>query len=150
MVTKEKGKSKTKIDGKYEEKVALLKFYPGQDAGILDYYVKNGYKGIVIEVLGLGHVDKKWTKKIKEAVRKGIVVCAAAQTIYGRLDPYVYSTGRELLDTGIIYLEDMLSETAYVKLGWILGHKDWAKNKEKVRELMLTNISGEFSDRLVN
>src|SRR3972149_12160139 len=76
-----KEKTKTKLDAKYEEKVALVKFYPGQDPGILDYYVKNGYKGIVIEVLGLGHVDKKWTKKIKEVVKKGVIVCAAPQTI---------------------------------------------------------------------
>ena len=43
-----KEKTKTKLDAKYEEKVALVKFYPGQDPGILDYYVKNGYKRIVI------------------------------------------------------------------------------------------------------
>ena len=143
-----KEKTKTKLDAKYEEKVALVKFYPGQDPGILDYYVKNGYKGIVIEVLGLGHVDKKWTKKIKEVVKKGVIVCAAPQTIFGKLDPYVYSTGRELMETGIIYLGDMLSETALVKLGWVLGHSEWTKNKEKVKEKMLENVAHEFSDRL--
>ncbi len=65
-----------------------------------------------------------------------------------RLDSWVYSNGRELAKTGIIYLEDMISETALVKLGWVLGHEEWAKSKEKVREKMLENISGEFSDRL--
>jgi glutamyl-tRNA(Gln) amidotransferase subunit D len=38
----------------------------------------------------------------------------------------------------------MLPETAYVKLGWVLGH---TKNLEKVRELMLTNIAGEIAER---
>ena len=138
----------------FEEKVALIKFYPGQDPDILEYYRKKGYKGIVIEMLGLGHVAtsesrKSWISKIKEIQKKGVVVCAAAQTIYGRLDPLVYSTGRDLLDSGVIYLEDMLAETAIVKLGWVLGHKEWAKNKEEIRKKMLENISGEFSDRLV-
>ena len=102
---------------------------------------------------GLGHAPTKrarngWTQKLKEIQGKGIVVCAAAQTIYGRLDPLVYSNGRELLETGIIYLEDMLAETALVKLGWVLGHEDWAKNKESVKKKMLENISHEFSDRI--
>lgn len=147
------GKGKVKADTMFEEKVALIKFYPGQDPDILEYYRKKGYKGIVIEMLGLGHVAtsesrKSWVSKIKEIQKKGVVVCAAAQTIYGRLDPLVYSTGRELLNSGVIYLEDMLAETAPVKLGWVLGHKEWTKSKEEVRKKMLENISGEFSDRL--
>ncbi|MEX0920454.1 MAG: Glu-tRNA(Gln) amidotransferase subunit GatD [Candidatus Pacearchaeota archaeon] len=146
-------KKKVKVDAKFEEKVALVKVYPGQDSEILDYYVKKKYKGIVLEVTGLGHVPgrdskKSWIKKLKEVQKKGLIVCAAAQTINGRLDPFVYSNGREIMETGVIYLRDMLAETALVKLGWVLGHNDWAKNKEKVREKMLENIAGEFNDRL--
>jgi len=144
---------KSKIDTKFEEKLALVKIYPGQDPSILDYYVKQKYKGIVLEMSGLGHAPtkrarKSWTKKLKEIQDKGIIVCGAAQTIFGRLNPLVYSNGRELLSTGIIYLEDMLAETALVKLAWVLGHEEWAKNKEIVREMMLTNFTHEFSDRL--
>ena len=102
---------------------------------------------------GLGHVPsrkarKSWINKLKEIQKKGIVICATPQTIYGRLDSWVYSNGRELAKIGIIYLEDMLSETALVKLGWVLGHPEWAKSKDKVKEKMLENIAGEFSDRL--
>jgi len=151
---KTRNKNKVKADVKFEEKIALVKVYPGQDPDILDYYSKKKYKGIVLEMSGLGHAPTKrarkgWTKKLKEIQQKGIVVCAAAQTIYGRLDPLVYSNGRELLETGVIYLEDMLAETAFVKLGWVLGHKEWVKNKGEIRKKMLENISGEFSDRLV-
>lgn len=146
-------KIKVKLDKKFENKIALIKYVPGQDPNILDYYLKQKYKGIIIEVLGLGQIaasqaSNNWIPKLKEIQKKGIIVCAVSQTIYGRLNPLVYSTGRSLLDSGLIYLEDMLSETAFVKLGWILGHKDWAKNKETVKEKMLTNISGELNDRL--
>jgi len=141
-------KTKVKLDINFEEKVALVKIYPGQDPDILDYYIKKKYKGVVLEMGGLGHAPtkrarKQWTKKLKEVQKKGLVVCAAAQTIYGRLDPLVYSNGRELLSTGIIYLEDMLAETALVKLGWVLGHKNW-----NVKEKMLENIAGEINGRL--
>jgi glutamyl-tRNA(Gln) amidotransferase subunit D len=144
---------KTKIDDKFEEKVALIKIYPGQNPDILDYYLKKKYKGIVLEMCGLGHAPTMrarngWTRKLKEVQKKGLIICAASQTIYGRLNPLVYSNGRELLETGIIYLEDMLAETALVKLGWVLGHKDWAKNKEVIKEKMLTNFSHELNDKL--
>ncbi|NCN51542.1 Glu-tRNA(Gln) amidotransferase subunit GatD [archaeon] len=147
-------KKKCLVDNKFEEKIALLKFYPGEDPSILDYYLKEGYKGLVIEMLGLGHVATSgsrisWIKKLNEIQKKGMIVCAAAQTIFGRLDPLVYVTGRELIETGIIYLEDMLSETAFVKLGWVLGHKDWVSSKEKVKEKMLENFSGELNNRLI-
>ena len=146
-------KKRVKIDSKFEEKVALIKIYPGQDPDILDYYQRKKYKGIVLEMSGLGHAPtkrarKQWTKKLKEIQDKKIIICAAAQTIYGRLDPLVYSNGRELMETGVIYLEDMLAETALVKLGWILGHKEWARNRETIKAKMLENISGEFNDRI--
>ncbi len=146
-------KNKIKLDMKFEEKVALVKIYPGQDSSILDYYAKQKYKGIVLELSGLGHVATKrarnsWTKKLKEIQKKGIIICATSQCIYGRTDPLVYSNGREILATGVIYLEDMLAETAFVKLGWVLGHSEWNKNKKIVKEKMLENIAGEFNKRL--
>jgi glutamyl-tRNA(Gln) amidotransferase subunit D len=146
-------KGKVSVDSKFEEKVALLKVYPGQNPDILDYYINEGYKGLVLEMSGLGHVPTErarngWTKKLKEVIDKGLVVCATTQTIYGRVDPLVYSNGRELLATGVIYLEDMLSETALVKLGWVLGHDDWCTSYEIIKKRMLENISGEFNIRL--
>ena len=145
-----RNKNKVQLDYKFEEKIALLKFYPGQDPDILNYYLEKKYKGIVIEMVGLGHVATKearlsWTKKLKEVIDKGLIVCAASQTIYGRLDPLVYSTGRELMSTGVIFLEDMLAETAFVKLGWVLGHSGW-----NVKEKMLENFSWEINNRLEN
>jgi len=148
-----RNKRQVKLDLKFEENVALVKVYPGQNPEILNFYLKKKYKGVVLEMSGLGHVPtkrarKSWIKKLKEVQKKGLIVCAASQTIYGKLDPYVYSNGRELMKTGIIYLEDMLAETALVKLGWVLGHEKWAKNKEIVKEKMLENFAHELNDRL--
>ncbi len=139
-----------RADTKFEDKVALVKIYPGQNPGILDYYLKQKYKGIILEMAGLGHVPaaqakNSWIKKLKEVQEKGLIICATAQTIYGRLNPLVYSNGRKLLETGIIYLEDMLSETALIKLGWVLAK---TQSKREIRKLMLTNVAGELNNRL--
>jgi len=142
---------KVELDLKFEEKVALIKFYPGQSSDILNYYFKNKYRGIIIEATGLGHLavnsesEYGWDKKLKELVEKGVAICITSQCINGRVDSLVYSNGRKLLDAGIIFLEDMLAETALVKLGWVLGHEEW---KNKIKEKMLENVSGELNDRL--
>ena len=151
--TKKRNNNKVKLDAVFDDAVALVKFYPGQSPDILDYYAKH-YKGIIIEASGLGHLPTKeakhnWLPKLKQVIKKGLVICAAPQTLYGRLDHLVYSPGRELLKAGIIFLEDMLPETALVKLGWVLGHKQWAKNKDEIKKLMLTNFAHELNPRLI-
>jgi glutamyl-tRNA(Gln) amidotransferase subunit D len=84
---------------------------------------------------------------LKESIGKGLLIYMTSQTIFGRVDSYVYSPGRKLNDVGVVYLGDMLSETALVKLGWVLGHKDW-RGSVSTKLKMLENISGEFNDRL--
>tara|TARA_B100000315_G_scaffold245679_1_gene271895 strand:+ start:1 stop:1299 length:1299 start_codon:yes stop_codon:yes gene_type:complete len=149
---RKRNNKKTKTDTKFEKKVALIKIYPGQSSDILDYYLKKKYKGIVLELSGLGHLPVKsknsWIKKLKEVQKRGLIICGASQTVYGRLDPWVYGNGREILETGIIYLEDMLSETAFVKLSWVLGHKEWTKDKETIKSKMLENFSNEINTKL--
>jgi len=146
-----KTNEKVLVDNVFEPKVALLKFYPGQDPNILDYYRKQGYKGIVIEMTGLGHVctegKNNWLPVLRNIISKGMYVFAAAQTLYGRIDPYVYSPQRKILETGVVYLEDILPETAYVKLGWVLAHKEF-RGTIVTPEKMKENITGEFNPRL--
>jgi glutamyl-tRNA(Gln) amidotransferase subunit D len=49
-----------------------------------------------------------------------------------------------LRDIGFMSSYDMLSEVAFIKLAWVLGQTSDAK---KVRELMQTNLAGEFGTR---
>ena len=147
---KKRTDEKVEVDDKFEEKVALIKVYAGSDPDILNYYVKKGYKGFVLEGLGLGHVPtdlskKSWLDNIKKITKKGIPVFVAAQTLYGRINTDVYTNLRKLYhEAGAISAEDMLPEVAFVKLGWVLGH---TKDIKKVKEMMLTNIAGEISER---
>ncbi len=128
----------------FSDKVALVKFYPGMNPAIIDWYVDNGYKAIVLEGTGLGHVAKTLFQPIKRAVDKGVLVAMASQCIWGRVNMNVYETGRDLLALGVIPLEDMLAETATIKLMWIYGQTD---NSEEAKRLLKINIAGEFSPR---
>jgi glutamyl-tRNA(Gln) amidotransferase subunit D len=131
----------------FEEKVALVKFHPGFNPDIIDHLVSAGYRGIVLEGTGLGHISHNCLDSVREAVNKGIIVAMTSQCIWGRVDMNVYDTGRDYLNAGVIPLEDMLSETALVKLMWTLGQ---TKDSEEAKKLLTTNLAGEISPRTLS
>ncbi len=128
----------------FDEKVTLVKFYPGLDSKLIEWYLNNDYKGIILEGTGLGHVGSYCFSAIKNAVKKDMVVAMTSQCIWGRIDMNVYDQGRDLLAMGVIPLEDMLPETALVKLMWIFGQ---TKDTEEAKRLLKTNLTHEISPR---
>jgi glutamyl-tRNA(Gln) amidotransferase subunit D len=130
----------------FSDKVALVKFYPGLDPAVIDFYVDRGFKGILLEGSGLGHVSKFCFDAVKRAKAKGVVVALASQCIWGRVDMNVYDTGRDLLSFGVVPLDDMFPETGLVKLMWALGQTD---NPKEAITLLQTNIAGEYSPRTI-
>ncbi len=137
-------KKKLVLKPNFSEKVALVKFYPGLDPAVIDFYVEKGFKGILLEGSGLGHVSKFCFDSIKNAVAKGVLVALASQCIWGRVNMNVYDTGRDLLSFGVVPLDDMFPETGLVKLMWVLGQ---TSDVEEAKKLLKTNIAGEFSSR---
>jgi len=141
---KRDSKRKIFLKPKFEEKVALVKFYPGLNPKVLEWYVDAGYRGIILEGTGLGHVGKYCFSAVRKAVENNLVVAMTSQCIWGRVHMNVYDTGRDLLEIGVIPLEDMLPETALVKLMWILGQ---TKNVDEAKRLLTANLAHEFSPR---
>ncbi len=139
-----RGEQGLKVENGFERRVALVKYYPGMDPEIIDFLVDRGYRGIVIEGTGLGHVGEWLIDSIRRAVDQGVAVVMTSQCLFGRVNMNVYTTGRRLLAAGVIPGEDMLPETAFVKLSWILARTDDLK---EVRKLMLTNLVGEINPR---
>ena len=132
------------VDNGFDGKVAYVKHYPGPIAEILETLIDKGFHGIVIEGTGFGHVSTDAIKAIERAIDEGIPVVVASQTLFGRVNLNVYSTGRRMLKAGVIPVEDMLPETAYVKLSWVLAR---TRDLGEVRRLMTSNLVGEISYR---
>lgn len=128
----------------FEEKVSIVYYYPNMQPDIIDSLVEKGYRGIVIAGTGLGHVNKPVYPALVRAQEKGVAIYMTVQTLWGYVQMYVYETGREMLQKGVVPLANMLPEVAYVKLGWALGQTD---DLEKVKEIMLTPIAGEITER---
>ncbi len=137
-----RGEKKLALHDTLEPKCALIKYATGASTESLLFHSGSGYKGIVIEGTGLGHVSTEWIPLIKTATDAGIPVVMTSQCISGRVCDRVYDTGRDILKAGAIEGEDMLPEVALVKLMWALGQ---AADVEKVKGMMRTNIAGEIT-----
>ncbi len=135
---------KLKLMPNFDGKVALIKTFPGMSPDIVDVLIDRSYHGIVIEGTGLGHAPRSILASIKRAIEEGLAVVMTSQCIWGRINMNVYRRGVELLKMGVIPGEDMLPETALVKLMWVLGQ---TRDLKEVRRLMLTNIAGEINPR---
>lgn len=137
-----RGEKKLALHDKLESKCALIKYATGASSESLLFHSGAGYKGIVIEGTGLGHVSTEWIPLIRNAVEAGIPVVMTSQCVNGRVCDRVYDTGRDILRAGAIEGEDMLSEVALVKLMWALGQ---TADVGKVKDMMRTSIAGEIT-----
>ncbi|MGI0100336.1 MAG: Glu-tRNA(Gln) amidotransferase subunit GatD [Candidatus Micrarchaeaceae archaeon] len=134
----------------FESKVALVKSYPNSDPEIMDFYAKKGYKGIIIEGTGLGHLpvstehaDFLWLDSVKKAIAKGVIVGMTSQCINGRVNTNVYRNLRIISSLGVVYCEDMTPETALVKLGWLLGNF----KRDEAMQLLEKSLKREIKPR---
>jgi len=134
------------VRSEFSEDVALLKFYPSIRAEMIEWYVDHGFRGIVLEGTGLGHVSKDCFQAIAKALGRDVIVSMTSQCIWGRVNLNVYDTGRDLLKLGVIPLGDMLPETALVKMMWVLGQ---TINAELAKKLLTKNVADEISHRTV-
>lgn len=128
----------------FEERVAMVYYYPNMHRDIIDSLIDNGYRGIVIAGTGLGHINKPVYPAIERARDEGVAIYMTVQTLWGYVHMSVYDTGRDLMAKGIIPLANMLPEVAYVKLGWALGQ---TSDLDKVKEIMLTPICSDITPR---
>ncbi|UCD26383.1 MAG: Glu-tRNA(Gln) amidotransferase GatDE subunit D, partial [Candidatus Bathyarchaeota archaeon] len=129
---------------KFNEKAALVKFHPSINPQIIEWYLDKGYRGLILEGTGLGHVGKYCFSAIQGAIENDMLVAMTSQCLWGRLGMTVYDQGRDLIALGVLPLEDMLPETALVKLMWVFGQ---TTDIEKAKKLLQANIAHEISPR---
>src|SRR3989441_3995570 len=135
---------KLALRSRFDQHAYLIKFYPGMNPSIIDSAVSTGARGIVLEGTGLGHVSGHLFDSVKKALKREGPVFMTSQTIWGPVDMNVYNTGIDLLNLRGPPLEDMIAETAIVKLMWVAAQ---TKSAGKIREMMLQPVAGEITPR---
>ncbi len=149
-----KSKEECIIKDYMEEKVGVLKIHTNMF--VEQFMAFRRFKGLILEGTGLGHTPihvptkgceehEKIKEEIKQLVKGGTVIVMTTSCLFGSVNMNVYSKGRDQLEIGIISGKDMLATTAQVKLAWLLANEP---DKEKVKELMQTNLRGEINEKL--
>jgi len=136
-------KGRVTANTEMEKDVSLIQYHPGMSPAVLDGILSRS-KGAVISGTGLGHVSSELIGTVARAVKDGKPVVMTTQCLSGRVNLNVYDTGRDLMLAGAIPGEDMLPETALVKLMWTLGRTN---DMGEVRRTMLSDLRGEISSR---
>ena len=132
------------VNTAFEERVAIVYYYPNMQPDMIDLLVDHGYRGIIIAGTGLGHVNKPLYDPLQRAKEKGVAVYMTVQTLWGYVQMYVYDTGRDIMERGVVPAGNMLPEVAYMKLCWALGQ---TSDLARVKEIMLTPVAGEMTER---
>jgi glutamyl-tRNA(Gln) amidotransferase subunit D len=131
-------------------KIAIIKSYPNMShESILAH---EGFNAILFEGTGLGHIPSEKmdvyteeNEKIYSTIKKfskKMLIAISPQTIYGRINLNVYSPQRKLKEIGVLgHLCDMTTETAYIKIAWLLSNFDL----DDAKKLYEKNLFGEIS-----
>lgn len=131
-----------KLDTAICTDVFLLKLHPGTKPELFDF-LKQQYKGVIIEGFGLGGVPfqgRNLVPKINELVDAGVAVVITTQCLEEGGDLTVYEVGRKVNGELVISSKDMNKEAVVPKLMWALGK---STDLRMVKILMETPIADD-------
>lgn len=107
-----------------DNRVFLLKLYPGTQPDILDFVQQAGYRGLVIEAFGLGgihYIRRNLIDKLQMLRQKGIRILVVTQCMFEKADLSIYEVGTRMLQSDVISGMDMTTEAAITKMMWALA-----------------------------
>ncbi len=133
-----------------EVKVGILKSHPNLFEEELSAF--KAFDGLIIEGTGLGHIpvesdgSNKEHKKINNTLvemAKKLPIVISSQCINGSTNLNIYRTGRIIKRVGVLESKAMITETAFIKLAWLLSNF----SKDEIKEQWERNFVGEIISR---
>ncbi|MBV5340851.1 MAG: asparaginase [Deltaproteobacteria bacterium] len=114
--------------------VEIISMYAGADGAMINAAVAAGAKGIVVQALGWGNVNKPMFAAIKNAIAKGTSVVISTRVHNGRVLP-VYGFeggGKTLQQAGAIFADNLSPQKARILLMLALQTTNKAKDIQKL------------------
>lgn len=134
-----------RISTSLDTRVAVLKIFPGITSEVVDAVLgMDGIRGVVLETFGSGNAPTAgwFVERVKNAVRKGLLVLNVTQCQAGKVDMDAYATGIALKNEGVISGYDSTFEAAVTKMFYVLGQTE---DLVEAKRLLNSNLRGEIT-----
>ncbi|MBE7179592.1 MAG: L-asparaginase 1, partial [Mucilaginibacter polytrichastri] len=133
-----------RVHKKLNNKIAVLKIYPGISPQVVDAILFSDAKAIIMETFGAGNTttDTWFLARLERALQKGKIILDISQCKVGTVELGRYETSRSLRDMGVVSGFDMTFEAAVTKLMFLLGRE---YTDERIAVLLESNLRGELS-----
>lgn len=136
---------KMKLHKGLEDRIALVKIFPGINRSLLEHiFSKEDLKGVILETYGSGNAPtEEWfVDLIKETISRGVVVVNVTQCIGGSVAMGQYETSTQLKKIGVISGKDITTEAAVAKVMYLLAKELSPKVFKTIFE---TSLRGEIT-----
>ena len=138
---------KLKLHTGFDNKVSLLKLYPGISEQAVGAVLNiDGLRGVVLETFGSGNaLNEAWfIDLLKEAIDHDIIIMNVTQCISGSVEMGKYQTSVELGKTGVLSGYDITTESALAKMMYLCGS---GYPVDRIKKLMIKPLRGEMTIR---
>ncbi len=133
------------VHDQFEERIALLKLYPGISPQVVrSVLTLKDIRGVILETFGAGNAitDDWFINELKEAIGRGITLMNISQCTGGRVMQGHYATS-ELMDRiGVLGGADLTTESALAKLMIVLGEES---DTAHIKKRLQSPVCGEMS-----
>jgi L-asparaginase len=127
-----------------EERLLVLKLFPGLQPAIFDF-IRKTCRGVIIESYGTGGIATEildLASKVGELIDAGIVVTITTQCLKEGVDLQIYEVARKLPLDRIIYARDMNTDALVPKLMWAMAA---STDFKEIKRLVETPVRGDLT-----
>lgn len=139
-----KTKNTLKVNCKMDDRVALLKIFPGFSTKVYASLFNNkNVKAIILETFGSGNApnNTNFHNIIKEYIASGGVVVNITQCYTGNVEQGKYANSTVFNQLGVVSGGDMTTEAAITKIMHLLGSLN---TREEIVDQFKNNLAGEL------
>ncbi|MBP6333938.1 MAG: asparaginase [Bacteroidia bacterium] len=141
----EKPKKSLRIHTSFDTNIALIKIYPGINVEVIESTLRTQrLKALVLETFGSGNAptDKAFIDALSSAIKRKILIVNVSQCSGGAVEQGKYETSLHLKEIGVLSGGDMTTESALVKLMFLIGE---GMSQAEIKKLFTRDLRGELT-----